>query len=52
MKKNYFTLCMAIFAIARLDAATYQIASNLDNSFSTGTPPVFPPRWKRRLSVV
>jgi hypothetical protein len=41
MKKNYFTLCMAIFAIARLDAATYQIASNLDNSFSTGTPPVF-----------
>jgi hypothetical protein len=33
MKKSYFTLCMAIFAIARLDAATFQIASNLDNSF-------------------
>ncbi|MEY2852713.1 MAG: hypothetical protein RL549_1412 [Verrucomicrobiota bacterium] len=42
MKKNYFTLCMAIFAIARLDAATYQIVSNLDNSFSTGNnPPVY-----------
>jgi hypothetical protein len=35
MKKSYFTLCMAIFAIARLDAATFQIASNLDNSFIT-----------------
>ena len=33
MKKSYFTLCMAIFAITRLDAATFQIASNLDNSF-------------------
>jgi len=33
MKKSYFTFCMAIFAVARLDAATFQIASNLDNSF-------------------
>jgi len=42
MKKTYFTLCMAIFAIARLDAATFQISSNLDNSFiktpASGTP--------------
>ena len=39
MKKSYFILCMAIFAFARLDAATFQISSNLDNSF--GTPPAF-----------
>jgi hypothetical protein len=42
MKINYFTLCMAIFAIARLDAATFQISSNLDNSFiktpASGSP--------------
>jgi hypothetical protein len=50
MKKTYFTLCMAIFAIARLDAATFQISSNLDNSFiktpasgSPGEPGFVPP---------
>jgi len=39
MKKAYFTFCVAIFALARLDAATFQIASNLDNSF--GAAPNF-----------
>ena len=39
MKKPYFTFCMAVFTLARLDAATFQIASNLDNSF--GTAPNF-----------
>ena len=39
MRLFYLNLCLAIFALAKLNAATFQIASNLDNSF--GTAPNF-----------
>jgi hypothetical protein len=39
MTKFYLSLCMVIFALGRLDAATFQITSNLDNSF--GSAPNF-----------
>ena len=42
MTKAYLILCMATLALARLDAATFQLVSDLDNSFietpESGTP--------------
>lgn len=39
MKKAYLPLALTILVLSKLDAATFQISSNLDNSF--GTPPAF-----------
>ncbi len=41
MKKAYLPLALTVLVLSKLDAATFQISSNLDNSFSTGSPPVF-----------
>ena len=42
MNKVYLVLCMAVFAFGRLDGATFQLVSNLDNTFidtpASGTP--------------
>jgi hypothetical protein len=39
MKKTYLPLALTFLVLSKLDAATFQISSNLDNSF--GNPPTF-----------
>lgn len=41
MRRFYFLVALTILFLPKLDAATFQISSNLDDSFSTGSPPVF-----------